>query len=98
MRVWAAQSGFESMLECAAAQRPSEAWDGGLAFRCGGSSRKGTWTIPKKLVPLASVLPRFCSRELRAERILDPQGSKSYNADVLLPASGASLGSGGLRF
>ena len=24
MRVWAAQSGFESMLECAAAQRPLE--------------------------------------------------------------------------
>ena len=47
------------MLECAAAQRPLEAWDGGLAFRCGGSSRKGTWTIPKKLVPLASVLLDF---------------------------------------
>ena len=96
MRVWAAQSGFESMLECAAAQRPSEAWDGGLAFRCGGSSRKGTWTI-QKLVPLDSVL-FLRMRELRAERILDPQGSKSYNADVLLPASGASLGIGGLRF
>ena len=61
MRVWAAQSGFESMLECAAAQRPLEAWDGGLAFRSGGSGGKGTCTIPKKLVPLASVLSRFCN-------------------------------------
>ena len=31
----------------------------GRAFRSGGSGGKSTWTIPKKLVPLASVLLDF---------------------------------------
>jgi hypothetical protein len=52
--VWAASI---SKMRCA--QRASEKRHGGLAIRYGGSGGKGTWTIPKKLVPLASVLLRF---------------------------------------
>jgi hypothetical protein len=52
----------------------------------------------KKLVPLASVLSRYCSARLRAERIVDPH--RSYNASSHPShASGAcSVGVGGLRF